>query len=101
MSNAVINISSDGNNTVVAGISGQTITVFAIFFQCGASTTLTFKSGSSTNLTGPMAFTAGGGMNIFFGDSTPIFTLNEGDALVINVSGLLPQVGGSVFYSQG
>src|SRR5579863_7579437 len=97
---SIIDITSSGNNTVISGIAGQVITVYGMFFQCGAATTITFYNGS-TALTGPMAFTAGGGLNVFFGDSTPIFTLTAGSALVINVSGLLPQVGGFIYYTQG
>lgn len=95
-----IDISSSGSNTVVAGIPGEVITIYGMFFQCGASTTITFYDGS-TALTGPMAFTAGGGLNVFFGDSTPIFTLGEGDSFIIDVTGLLPQVGGFIYYTQG
>lgn len=96
----IINISTSGNNTVVAGVAGETITVYGMFFQCGAATTVTFYNGT-TAITGPMAFTSGGGLNVFFGDSTPIFTLSPGNSFIINVSGLLPQVGGFMYYTQG
>jgi hypothetical protein len=96
----MINITTAGDNVVVAGISGQVITVYSLFFQCGAATTITFKSGS-TSLTGPMAFIAGGGFNLFFGDSIYIFTCGVGQSFIINTSGLLPQVGGALLYTQG
>ncbi len=97
---SVINITSSGDNTVIAGVAGQVITVYGMFFQCGAATTITFKNGT-TDLTGPMAFVSGGGLNVFFGDSTPIFTLSAGNSLIISVTGLLPQVGGFIYYTQG
>lgn len=96
----IINISSSGDNTVIAGVAGEIITVYGMFFQCGAATTITFKNGTSA-LSGPMSFVSGGGLNVFFGDSTPIFTLSSGSSFIVNASGLFPQVGGFIYYTQG
>ncbi len=54
---AVINTSSSGNQQIIAGVSAKTIRIMEVDLQVSGlgsgSTTITFKDGSSTALTGP------------------------------------------------
>lgn len=96
---AVINASGAGNHVVVAGDANKpTIQVMGYIFQCNVATTLTIKGGT-TALTGSMAFTGGGGLNVPVNGLVP-FTVDNGDDLIFNLAGLTGQVGGVIWYNQ-
>ena len=97
---AIIDVTSAGDTVLLAGIPGQQILIYSMFFQCSVTSTITFKS-DTTLLSGPMAFVAGGGANMFFDVNIPIFSCGIGESFIMNVSGLLPAVGGGFYYSQG
>lgn len=93
-----INFSNTGDNTVVAGVSGQTIRVWRLFFVVSAATNITIKDGSSTSLTGAMNMLANGSA---FWDlqGDPWFVTASGNGFVINQSGTA-QVSGTCYFSQ-
>lgn len=91
-------VSSAGNNTLVAGVSGETIIITAIFLQCGAATSIKLRS-NNTDLTGAMNFAVGGGLNIpYVGLS--LFECAQGDALNLHIGGLGGSCAGGVLYTQ-
>lgn len=94
-----LDISGAGNHVVVSGdVDFPTILVVGLYFQCNIGTTLTVKSGT-TNLTGPMNFLAGGGLNLY-NSPMAIFEADNADDLVFSLSGLTGQVGGVIVYFQ-
>jgi hypothetical protein len=97
---AAINFTATGDNTVVAGVAGQQIRVYRIFFVVSAATTITFKDGAGTNLTGAISMLANGSFVLDFDfDNHPWFTTSVGNAFVINQSGTA-QVSGRVYFTQ-
>lgn len=88
-----------GDNTIIAGVAGQTIRVHRIVISTAAATQLTVKDGAGTALTGAMHF---GTDNRFILDMTtgrPWFKTSAGNNLVLN-STVAVQVTGFVQYVQ-
>lgn len=98
LSEAVIDFSATGATTVIAGVSGQTIRVFRLFFIVGAATNVTIRDGA-TSLTGAENFAANGGQTLDH-DGRPWFTTSAGNGFVLNQSGTA-QISGRVYYTQG
>jgi len=101
---AVLNFNGTGDTAVVAGVAGQTVRVWQLFFTVDADTLVTFKRGS-TVLTGPLTLKAGGAVVLDpVGDhrdpSRPWFTTGAGEAFVISQTGTA-QISGRLYYSQG
>lgn len=83
---AVINVSSSGDNSVVAAVTGKKIRVLAYTLVCDAAVAVKFTDGASgTAKTGAMSFAANGG-------STPPFCpvghleTSANTALVLNLA---------------
>ena len=97
ITNAVIDFSGSGANTIVAGVAGKKIYIFRLYFILGGASNLTFKDGS-TALTGAMPFLANGYMVL---DPTlvPWHECASGDAFIINSSNAV-QVSGAIGYVQ-
>ncbi len=98
LSSAVINTSSTGDSVIVSTVSSQTVRVYRMFFVVSAATTLSFKSGGATSLTGVMTFTAGGSFAIDF-SGEPWFITTSGQAFIINQTGTA-QISGVCYYTQ-
>lgn len=97
---APINVSISNGNIVIPGNQETpVIQVVGIFFQAGISTTVTIKAGT-TALTGPMSFSAGGGLNLPNNGQFPYFEVGGGNDFIISLSGLTGQIAGSVMYYQ-
>ena len=95
-----MNASGIGNQTLIAAPGeGFRIEIYAMFFQCGAATTCTLRSGTTSqgDLTGPMSFLSSGGFTLAW-TGIPLFTLNENEALTAFLTGLTPNLGGAVLY---
>lgn len=99
-----INASSNGNNTVVAAVSGKRILVIGYKYIATSAVTATWESSGGTVLDGPCALAANGGAQepnpspnddgTFIG----LFATLPGEGLVLNLgSGV--QVGGNVRYA--
>lgn len=99
-SSAVINTASSGDNTIVAGVAGQTIRVLEMMLTAHAATNLTFKDGS-TALTGAMELTAAGASFNFFivCNGAPHFITSKGNNFVINNSNAV-QLSGYILFTQ-
>jgi hypothetical protein len=95
MPEAIINVNTSGDNTIVAAVSGKAYLVRQVFLVPAADVSLIFKSGA-TLLTGAMAFV---GNTVWTLPYTPAgwFVTNSNNALVLNLSGNV-QVGGRVIY---
>jgi len=91
--NAPVDISSIGNNTVIAAVPGKSIYVHQITLALASKTTVTFKSGS-TAITGPMSITA----LLESVQATRYFKTVVGEALVIALGDAI-QTGGFISYS--
>ncbi len=98
LSGVAINASSTGDNAVVAAVATQCVLVFKIFFVASTATTVTFKDGASTSLTGAITLTAGGSFVLDL-DSEPWFVATRGNAFIISQSGTA-QLSGRVYYQQ-
>lgn len=98
LTEAAIDFSTTGNNTVVSGVANKTVRVFRIFFVCSAATNITIKDGSDTALTGAMSMSANGGFTLdAIGEAW--FRTSAGNAFVIHQSGTA-QISGRVYYQQ-
>lgn len=83
-----LSATSDGNNTVVAAITGKKIRVKGYVLNVNAAGTVQWKSGTSTALSGAMELVDGGGV------SAPLagpkdgfwFETASGEALVITTA---------------
>jgi len=80
-----INFSSSGNNTIVAGVGGQQVRIYALNVVFGGAATVTFEDGASTALTGPMGIFSGGSINVA-NTGAPQFITSTGNAFNINLS---------------
>jgi hypothetical protein len=98
LTEASINISSSGDNTIVALSGSTTIRIYAIYFTCAAAVNITFKDSTPTSLTGAMTFGAGGGM-VLDPVGRPWFTTAAAKGFIMNLSGAF-QVSGRVYYTQ-
>ena len=94
-----INISGAGENTIISGVTGKRLILYALFFTVGGEVDITLKDGS-TNISGPMSFGASAeprGMVVSQMHS-PI-ELGEGNSFIINIS-VGVQVSGTVLYQE-
>jgi len=95
---AIIDISTSGNNTVIAGTTGQVIRIWKLFFVCNAAVNIIFRDGASTNLTGTMDILANGSVALDF-DAEPWYTLSSGNDFIINLSAG-QQISGRVYFTR-
>lgn len=102
LTSAAINTSTSGNQTIIAGVGGKTIRIMELDLQVSSlgsgSTTITFKDGTSTALTG--GYYAQNGWSwgrINNGD--PAFITSSGNGFVITTSNAA-QLSGYVKFTQ-
>lgn len=95
---AAIDFATSGDNTIVAGVAGQTIRVYRVFFTVGAATNVRFGDTSPALFTGAMPTAANGGIVLEL-TGEPWFVTAIGAGLVVNSSNAV-QVGGRVYYVQ-
>lgn len=95
---AVIDVATNGDNTIVSAVTGKKIRVLQYSLVCGADTTVQWYSGSSvgTALTGDMSFAANSGIVEPF-CPVGLFETVAGEALVLNLSAS-NSVSGSLVY---
>lgn len=101
---AVINSSSLGDNTVVAAVSGKKIRVVGYSTAAAGTVTVTWKSGASTSISGPMPMVAAGSGQGVVGSGTymaewGVMETGVGQALVLNLSAAVA-VGGHLVYRE-
>lgn len=80
---ARINADADGDNTVVAAVTGKRIRVLGYAFLVSAAGMITFKSGAATALA-EFTAAANGGASYGGGGDAPAFQTAVGEALVVN-----------------
>ncbi len=98
LSQAAINFSGSGTNQVIAGIAGQVIRVWKIFFNVAGATSITYQDGAIA-VSGPLGFAANEGIVLDF-DTKPWVTCSIGNPFQLNSSNAV-QVSGTVYYTQG
>lgn len=98
LTNAAINASSTGDNVIVSTQSAQTVRVFRMYFVVSAATTITFKSGGGTALSGAISLLANGAIVLDF-DGEPWFLTTASQAFIINQTGTA-QISGTIYYTQ-
>lgn len=98
LSDTAINFSASGDSTILAGVAGQIIRVWKIFFNVSAATNITYKDGANSK-SGPLNFSANEGMVLDF-DTKPWVTCGIGNSFILNQSGSA-QVSGTIYYTQG
>ena len=95
MPEAVIDINSSGDNTIVTAVTGYRVIIDKLLIIATGAVAVTLKTGS-TNLTGAMFFAASQELKLFK-DADPWFTCNTSEAFIINL-GAAVQVGGTIIY---
>lgn len=85
-------------NQVVAGVVGQTIKVYRLFYTLGGGANLTLKDSAGNNFTGIMNSFAGGGAS-FQPSGIPWFSCADGADFVI-LSDAAVNLGGAIGYLQ-
>ena len=82
-----VNATADGENTVIAAVTGKRIVVLGYALNVNAAGVITIKDGTSTFAS--FKFADGGGCSFAGSLDCPAFRLNEGKALVIeNAAGV-------------
>lgn len=94
--NQKIDFSISGDVSIIAGVTGKKIYIFRLYFIVGASTSITFKNGT-TALTGAMPFPTGG--MVLDPTLAPWHECDTGAAFVMNSTNAV-QVSGAIGYIQ-
>jgi len=97
MANAVVNVSSSGDNTIISAPTAGFIRVHGYVLLAANSVTVRWRDDNPTNYTGQMACGAGGGA-VAPDTRDGWFDLPVGKALVLNLSSAVA-VAGHVKYS--
>jgi hypothetical protein len=97
LSEAIVNFSSSGDNTIVSATTSQTTRVYAIFLVASGPTNIKFRNGT-TDLTGVIPLTAGGGL-VLDNMGDPWFTTSANTAFNINSSAAV-QVSGRCYHTK-
>lgn len=94
---AALSFNTNGDNTVIAAATGQTIYVYALAIDGATATAVSIKDGAGTIIDGPATVTHF--ERNMFPDMRPRYILTAGNALIINL-GAGNSFGGAVWYSQ-
>lgn len=97
LSEAIINFTNGGDNTIVAGIANQVIRVYRYFLVVASAVNITAKDGTNA-LTGAIPLQANEAM-VFTFDTKPWFTCSAGNAFIWNTNTGV-QVSGRLYYTQ-
>lgn len=84
------------DNVLVSGVSKKRILVYRIWFVCSGATTLTFKDGITTSLSGAFSMLANGSFVLDL-SNLPWFQTSVGKDLVLTSSNAI-QVSGMIYY---
>lgn len=91
-----ISFSGSGDNTIVSATASQTTRVHRLYIVVAGATSITFKTGAGTSLTGAMPLAANGGIMMDF-SAEPWFVTGTNEAFIINSSAAV-QVSGRAEY---
>lgn len=97
---ASINISSSGDNTIIAADPARRIKILSYVFVAGGSVNIIFKSGASNSLSGAMPFVINAGIAAppVAPSTGPYMQTNVNEAFVINLSGAVGVTGHLSYY---
>jgi hypothetical protein len=96
---AVINATSNGDNTIISAPASGPINVYGIILTVSGATNLTFKDGT-TALSGAIVLTANGSSVTLPLSDEPWFQIQPGDNFIINQSGNATMAG-TIWYTIG
>ena len=85
LTNAVVDIASSGDNTLVAAVSGQTTRIHVLVLVPDADVDVVLKTGS-TALTGTLRLKANQPLALGF-QAEPHFVTGTNEAFIVNLSG--------------
>lgn len=94
----VVNLTLGGDNTVIAGVGGQTIRVHRLYLSSLLANDIIIKDGAGTALTGTIHLNPGEVFMLDF-SGRPWFKTSVGNAFII-YSAVVTTVGGRVEYAQ-
>lgn len=97
--NTAINAAGAGDNTIVAGVAGQTIRTHRLVLVAAGAVNVIIKDGAVTNLTGAMPMVAGVPYILSLDTGRPWFKTSAANNLVLNLSAAVA-VAGFVQYAQ-
>jgi len=83
---ATIHHNTSGDNIIVSAVAGKKIKVYAIVVNFAGTVSAKWKSGTN-DLTGAMSFQDREGYTIAVDPPASLFETNQGEALVLNLSG--------------
>ena len=96
LTQAAISFSSSGDNTVVSATASQVTRVYRLLLNANATTTLTFKDGAATSLSGAMAFDFRLPLVLPYSQRA-YYTTTANTAFIINSTDAV-QVSGTIWY---
>ena len=99
ISSVAINVSTSGNNTLVAGTTGETIRVMGWFLGSTGAQTWRFKSSTASDLFPSVPVTAAAAPTVWPIVGEPYVTTTAGGALIIFQSTSV-QLSGVVYYTK-
>lgn len=102
MASKAINVSTSGDNTIVAAVAGKSVRVHRYELSSAGAVNVKWKDGASTDLTGLLDLAAAGSGTDAQDNSSSraddgLFQTSKGNALVLNLSAAVV-VGGFVDY---
>lgn len=80
---ARINATADGDNTVIAAVTGKAIVILGYALTVTTASTVNLKDGASTTIA-QFALPASGGVAYSGTSDSPVARLTEGNAFIIN-----------------
>lgn len=92
---AIVDVTTSGDNIIVAAVTGKRIKVCAFSIQSTAVTTVStiFKDGAATDLTGAYEWKAREGLTSSISPNAFLFATSAGNALILNLSAATQVVG--------
>lgn len=96
MSSDPIDFGLAGDNVLVSGQVGKTISVYRIFFVVDGATVVTFKSGPATSLSGAITLSAGGSITLDI-SNIPWFQTGSNKDFILGSTNMV-QVSGMIYY---
>lgn len=93
-----IDFALSGDNVLITGIFKKRIFCYRLFLTVGGDTELTFKDGTSSDLSGPLPMLANGSIALDI-SNVPWFQTTNGNDFILSSSNAV-QVSGTLYYQQ-
>ena len=98
LSEVALNISTAATTTVIAGVTGQTIKVYQMFYYVGGADNVTVQDSGGTAIFPIMNWAANQGL-VLVNSTYPWITVTAGLGLQV-ITSAAQQLSGRVYYSQ-